>query len=59
MAVTVVGGYTYVSTRTITQPCVTEVACNLTTALVEKPVKIQRKIFASTICSYDVNTDAS
>ena len=47
MAVTVVGGYTYVSTGTITQPYVTEVACNVTTALVEKPVKIQQKMFAT------------
>ena len=57
MAVTVVGGYTYVSTGTITQPYVTEVACNVTTALVEKPVKIQQKMFASPISSYDINTD--
>jgi hypothetical protein len=41
MAVSVVGGYTYVSTSTFTQPCVTAVACNVTSALVEKPVKIQ------------------
>jgi len=57
MAVTVVRGYTYVCTSTITQPLVTEVTCNVTTALVEKPVKIQRKIFASPISSYDINTE--
>ena len=57
MAATVIGGYTYVSTTTITQPYITEVACNVTTALVGKPVKIQRKIFASPISSYDINTD--
>jgi len=57
MAVTVVGRFTYVSTSTITQPYVTDVACNVTTALVEKPVKIQRKIFASPISSYDINVD--
>jgi hypothetical protein len=42
---------------TITQPYVTEVTCNVTTALVEKPVKIERTIFASPISSYDINTD--
>jgi hypothetical protein len=57
MAVTVVVGYTYVSTSTITQPYVTEVACNVTTALVEKPLKIQWKMFASPICGYDINAD--
>jgi hypothetical protein len=57
MAATVVGGYTYVSTSAITQQYVTEEACNVTTELVKKPVKIQRKIFASTISSYDSNTD--
>jgi len=57
MAVSVVGGYTYVSTSTFTQPCVTAVACNVTSALVEKPVKIQWKSFAIPISSYDINTD--
>lgn len=59
MAVTVVGGYTYISTSTITQPYVTAVACNVTSALVEKPVKIQRKKFVIPISSYDINTDLS
>ena len=31
--------------------------CNVTSALVEKPVKIQRKISAIPISSYDINTD--
>jgi len=57
MAVIVVRGYTYVCTSTVTQPFVTEVTCNATATLVEKPVKIQRKIFASPISSYDINTE--
>jgi len=36
MAVTVVGGYPYVSASKITQPCVIEVVSNVTTALVVK-----------------------